>query len=154
MIKIFNSRRGVDNLDLRNGISIEVRPCSFRKLRGYTHIGVICDELATWYVDARFANPDTEVIAAVKPGLLTTGGPTENCITAACQVPYRIAENCSFTISFTKIHSIGVLGRSFETSSGFIIDRRDLGGPRSQRGARKISLEVFFRTDVIDVTPY
>ena len=26
----------------------------------------------------------------------------------------------------------------------------DLGGPRSQRGVRKISLEVFFRTDVID----
>jgi hypothetical protein len=37
-----------------------------------------------------------------------------------------------------------------ETSSGFIIDRRELGGPRSQRGVRKISLEVFFRTDVID----
>jgi hypothetical protein len=30
------------------------------------------------------------------------------------------------------------------------MDRRDLGGPRSQRGVRKISLEVFFRTDVID----
>jgi hypothetical protein len=40
--------------------------------------------------------------------------------------------------------------RSIEASSGFIIDRRDLGGPRSQRGVRKISLEVFFRTDVID----
>src|SRR5207244_12523602 len=25
--------------------------------------------------------------------------PTENCITAACQVPYRIAENCPFTNS-------------------------------------------------------
>ena len=37
-----------------------------------------------------------------------------------------------------------------ESSSGFIMDRRDLGGPRSQRGVRKISLEVFFRTDVID----
>ena len=40
--------------------------------------------------------------------------------------------------------------RQIETSSGFIIDRRDFGGPRSQRGVRKISLEVFFRTDVID----
>src|SRR5206468_1171361 len=39
---------------------------------------------------------------------------------------------------------------ALETSSGFIIERRDLGGPRSQRGVRKISLEVFFRTDVID----
>ena len=40
--------------------------------------------------------------------------------------------------------------RRIETSSGFIIDRRDLGGPRSQRGVRKISLEAFFRTDAID----
>jgi hypothetical protein len=28
------------------------------------------------------------------------------------EVPYRIAESCAFTISLTKIHSIGVLGRS------------------------------------------
>ena len=46
------------------------------------------------------------LIARLKPS------PTENCITAACQVPYRIAENCAFTNSLTKIHSIGVLGRS------------------------------------------
>ena len=32
--------------------------------------------------------------------------PTENCITAACQVPYRISENCAFTYSLTKIQSI------------------------------------------------
>ena len=37
---------------------------------------------------------------------------TENCITAACQVSYRIAENCEFTNSLTWIHSIVVLGRS------------------------------------------
>ena len=33
--------------------------------------------------------------------------PTENCITAACQIPDRIAEICEFTYSLTKIHSIG-----------------------------------------------
>ena len=39
--------------------------------------------------------------------------PTENCITAACQVVHRIAENCSFTDLLTQIHSIGVLGTEF-----------------------------------------
>jgi ribose transport system substrate-binding protein len=40
--------------------------------------------------------------------------PTENCITAACQVRYRIAENCAFTKSLTKIHSIGVLAAALK----------------------------------------
>jgi hypothetical protein len=44
--------------------------------------------------------------------------------------------------------------RYIQSSSRFNIDRRYVGGLRSQRGVRKVSLEVFFRTDVIDVTPY
>jgi len=64
-----------DTLELSNGISIEVRAASFRKLRGPTYVCVICDELAFWYQDATFANPDTEILNAVKPGLLTTRGP-------------------------------------------------------------------------------
>jgi hypothetical protein len=64
-----------DAIELSNGISIEVRPVSFRKLRGPTYVAVICDELAFWYTDSGYANPDTEVLAAVRPGLLTTRGP-------------------------------------------------------------------------------
>jgi hypothetical protein len=63
------------SLDLTNGISLEVRPASFRKLRGPTYIAVIADELAFWYDDAAYANPDPEVLNAVEPGLATTGGP-------------------------------------------------------------------------------
>ena len=50
-------------------------PASFRKLRGPTYIAVIADELAFWYVDAAYANPDVEILNAVEPGLATTGGP-------------------------------------------------------------------------------
>ena len=67
--------RTADSIELANNISIEVRPASFRKLRGPTYIGVICDELAFWYVGDEFANPDDEILAAVRPGLLTTRGP-------------------------------------------------------------------------------
>jgi hypothetical protein len=64
-----------DSLELSNGISVEVRAASFRKLRGPTYVCVICDELAFWFQDTTYANPDTEILAAVRPGLLTTRGP-------------------------------------------------------------------------------
>jgi hypothetical protein len=67
--------RSQDTLELTNGINIEVRPASFRKLRGPTYVAVIADELAYWYTDDVYANPDVEVLAAARPGLLTTGGP-------------------------------------------------------------------------------
>ena len=60
---------------MTNGISIEVRPASFRKLRGPTYVAVICDELAFWYTDSAYANPDIEILNAIEPGLATTGGP-------------------------------------------------------------------------------
>jgi hypothetical protein len=62
-------------LELTNGITLEVRPASFRKLRGPTYVAVIADELAFWYVDGAYANPDVEILNAVEPGLATTGGP-------------------------------------------------------------------------------
>jgi hypothetical protein len=67
--------RTQDSIELTNNISIEVRPASFRKLRGPTYIAVIADELGFWFADASFAHPDVEVLAAARPGLLTTGGP-------------------------------------------------------------------------------
>lgn len=67
--------RSQDSIELTNNISIEVRPASRTKLRGPSYIGIICDELAFWFTDASFAHPDVEVIAAARPGLLTTGGP-------------------------------------------------------------------------------
>jgi hypothetical protein len=66
--------RAADTLELTNGISIEVRAASFRRLRGPTYICVIADEAAFWHSDES-ANPDTEILAACRPGLATTGGP-------------------------------------------------------------------------------
>ena len=67
--------RTQDSIELSNNVSVEVRPVSFRKLRGPTFIGVICDELGFWFTYASFVNPDVEVLAAARPGLLTTHGP-------------------------------------------------------------------------------
>jgi hypothetical protein len=62
------------SLRLTNKIDIEVRASEFRRLRGPTYIAVICDESAFWYSE-NSANPDSEILASVRPGLATTGGP-------------------------------------------------------------------------------
>ena len=66
--------RTTDTLSLANGISIEVRAASFRRLRGPTYIAVIADEAAYYYTDESSSNADTEILNAVRPGLATTGG--------------------------------------------------------------------------------
>jgi len=64
-----------DSISLKTGIDLEIRPASFRGLRGITTIGVIADEIAFWFSDETSANPDTEILTAVRPALATTGGP-------------------------------------------------------------------------------
>src|SRR5262249_43660019 len=69
------ANRTSDTLELTNGVSIEVRAASFRRLRGPTYVAVIADECAFWMSDEWSSNPDVEIINAVRPGLSTTGGP-------------------------------------------------------------------------------
>ena len=68
--------RTADSVELINGVVIEVRPASFRGLRGITAVAVICDEIAFWYTeDNQSSNPESEIIAALRPALSTTSGP-------------------------------------------------------------------------------
>jgi hypothetical protein len=67
--------RTQDTITLANRVSIEVRPCNFKTLRGPTYVAIVADEVAFWFTSTDFANPDIEVLAAVRPGLLTTRGP-------------------------------------------------------------------------------
>src|SRR5262245_5358348 len=59
-----------ESFDLANRITIEVGTCSYRTVRGYTFVAVLCDELAFWRSEDS-ASPDYEVINAVRPGMLT-----------------------------------------------------------------------------------
>jgi hypothetical protein len=51
-------RQSSDTLELTNGISVECRPASYRKLRGATYVGAVCDELCFWYSDDTYVNVD------------------------------------------------------------------------------------------------
>jgi hypothetical protein len=62
-------------LRLTNGVEIAVRASDFRRLRGATFVAAIGDEACFWMNAERSMNPDSEIVAAVRPGLATTGGP-------------------------------------------------------------------------------
>jgi hypothetical protein len=60
-----------ETIELRNRITIEIHTASFRTTRGYTIVAALLDELAYWATDEASAEPDTEVINAVRPGMST-----------------------------------------------------------------------------------
>src|SRR5262249_33393187 len=59
---------------LRNRIVVEIHTASFRSTRGYTIIAALLDEVAIWETDEASAEPDIEVINAIKPGMATVPG--------------------------------------------------------------------------------
>lgn len=65
-------RETEDGLELNNRTVIEIGTASFRSVRGYTLAAVVADEIAFWHLDG--ANPDDEIIAALRPALATLGG--------------------------------------------------------------------------------
>jgi hypothetical protein len=67
--------RTQSSIELRSGIVAEVRPCNQISGRGATYVSILADEVGFWFTSADFANPDTEILNSVRPGLLTTGGP-------------------------------------------------------------------------------
>ena len=67
--KVVNDKEELLSLD--NGISIEIHTASFRSVRGYTIVAALCDEIAFWKSDDS-ANPDKEILDALRPGMATT----------------------------------------------------------------------------------
>jgi hypothetical protein len=71
-------RETADAFDLTTGTTIEVHPVSMRTTRGYTIVAALCDEIAFWpHEDA--AEPDYEVLNALRPGMATIPGAVLLC---------------------------------------------------------------------------
>lgn len=69
-LKAMVEKETQETLELRNGVNIAVKTASFRSLRGYTVLCAILEEIAFWRSDES-ANPDKEILAAVRPALAT-----------------------------------------------------------------------------------
>jgi len=57
-------------IELHNQVTISVKTCNFRSIRGYTLICCIAEEIAFWRSEDS-ANPDKEILTAVRPALAT-----------------------------------------------------------------------------------
>jgi hypothetical protein len=71
-------RRAADSLTLFNRaatIVIAVGAKSLRSVRGLTCVAAVADEIAFWQAEDGSANPDVEILRAVRLTLLTTHGP-------------------------------------------------------------------------------
>ena len=70
-----------DTIRLNNGVDIEIHTSSFRAVRGYSIISAVCDEIAFWRSEDS-ANPDKEVINALRPGMAGIPNPLLFCISS------------------------------------------------------------------------
>ncbi len=73
MLAALVADRTAEALRFKNGIDIEIHTASFRAVRGYTLVAAILDEVAYWPTDDS-ANPDTETVAAIRPGMASVPG--------------------------------------------------------------------------------
>jgi hypothetical protein len=65
-----------DTINLKTRVDVQIRPASFRTIRGFSSVAVIAEECSMWQSDEFGSrNADKEILAAVRPSLATTGGP-------------------------------------------------------------------------------
>jgi hypothetical protein len=81
MLRALVERRTQEALHLSNGITIEIHSGSFKTTRGYTIVCFIGSEIAFWPTDTS-ANPDSEILNAVRPALATVPGALMLCISS------------------------------------------------------------------------
>ena len=70
-----------ETINLNNRVAIEVHTANFRAVRGYTVIAAICDEIAFWRSEDS-ANPDTEILNGLRPGMATVPNALLLCISS------------------------------------------------------------------------
>jgi hypothetical protein len=81
MLKRLVLSRTQESITLSNLICIEVHTTSFRAIRGYTVVAAVCDEVAYWRNDDS-ANPDVEVLNALRPAMSTIPNALLLCISS------------------------------------------------------------------------
>jgi len=59
-----------ESFELEGSVTIEVQTASYRSVRGYAIVAALLDELAFWPTDADSAEPDAEIINALRPGMV------------------------------------------------------------------------------------
>ena len=74
MLKALIEDETGEAIGLANRVVIEISTASFRTTRGYSFAAVLCDEIAFWRSDETSANPDVEILRALRPGMASIPG--------------------------------------------------------------------------------
>jgi hypothetical protein len=72
-----------DSVAFTTNAIVDVHSASWRSTRGYTSPAVVADEIAFWSNEDS-ANPDAEILAALRPGMATIPG----AMLLGCSTPY------------------------------------------------------------------
>ena len=72
LMKKMIERDTLSMFELKNGVSIGIQTASYRTIRGPTVVAALFDEMAFWHHEG--ANPDEEILRAVRPGMATIPG--------------------------------------------------------------------------------
>lgn len=71
MLKRMIIRETSEEIELSNGVVIAIMTASFRSVRSYTTLAVIADEVAYWMDAETGANSAQEILASLRPALVT-----------------------------------------------------------------------------------
>lgn len=63
-----------ESIEIKGNVVIEIHTASYRAVRGYTLAAMLIDEVAFLRSEETSANPDEEILAAVRPGLSSIPG--------------------------------------------------------------------------------
>lgn len=76
-----------ETIELHNGVNIEVHTASYRTIRGYTVVAAVLDEVAYWVTADGAANPDSEIVGALRPAMATV----DDALLIMASSPYAAA---------------------------------------------------------------
>ena len=81
MLASLVARETQTEIELTNGVTLEIHTASFKSVRGYTLVGAVADEIAYWPTDES-ASPDKEVLQALRPAMATVPNALMLCISS------------------------------------------------------------------------
>ena len=71
MLEKLIDKRLAEAFHLKNCVTIEIQTASFRRVRGYSILAALCDEIAFWRNVEDSTNPDHEILDAIRPAMST-----------------------------------------------------------------------------------
>ncbi len=146
MLDTLVDKRLWEAIHLTNSISIEVQTASFRRVRGYTVVAALCDEIAFWRSEDS-SNPDFEILDAIRPAMATI--PNAMLLCASSPYSRRGALWDAFERMFGKDDAPALVWKAPTRTMNPSVRKRIIDEARERDPAHaRAEYDAEFRTDV------